>query len=326
MSTSGTIGTTKINTAKLLDKAIRRCGLEPNILTPELVEQAKESLFMLLLSIANRGLNLWCIDHRLLPLISGQATYTLPTGTLDILNVLHCTPTLADIQSTSTSVGFDNFTLVDASTIVRAGFIFSILPTEATVTLEYSTDGLVWNTGVKFAVDVLPGQYQWVDLPIQATAAYWRLSHSTGALTTAAFCVQVREITITPFNRDDYAAQPNKTLQSGIVTNYFFEKKIDPQFTCWPVTNSSVNHISTFLYRQVQDVGKLTQELEIPSRWLEAISWQLAYRISFELPQVQQPRRQELKAMVDAMTMEVEGGETDGMPIYFAPRIGVYTK
>jgi len=93
MATSGTVGNTVINTAKLLEKAIRRCGLSPQALTPETVETAREDLFMLLLSLSNRGLNLWCIDKKLLALNVGQGTYTLPVGTQSILNAMISTHT-----------------------------------------------------------------------------------------------------------------------------------------------------------------------------------------------------------------------------------------
>ena len=33
-----------------------------------------------------------------------------------------------------------------------------------------------------------------------------------------------------------------------------------------------------------------------------------------------------IQAMRQEMTIEVEGGETDSDPVYFAPTIGVYTR
>jgi hypothetical protein len=42
--------------------------------------------------------------------------------------------------------------------------------------------------------------------------------------------------------------------------------------------------------RQIMDVGALTDELEIPQRWYEAIVMNLAHRLSLELPQVPMDR------------------------------------
>lgn len=124
MATSGTIGLTTLPTSKLLEKAMRRCGLSPQALTPEVVDTALESLFMLLLSLSNRGLNLWCIDKQLMPLIPGQASYELLPGTQDVLNLLYSTPSP-----------------VSGGTVVRFGVKFSTLPT-AGFDLQTSPDGL----------------------------------------------------------------------------------------------------------------------------------------------------------------------------------------
>lgn len=233
MATSGTVGQTTISTDRIIEKAVMRCGLSPTFLTAESIDIALEDLFMLLLSLSNRGLNLWCIDRQVVPLVAGQSTYVLPDGTQDLLNVLLSTP-LGD------------------------------------------------------------GTYR--DLPIM------------------------------PLNRDDYTSLPNKSQQSAIPVNYWFEKLVKPQITLWPVPNDSSKHLSVYRYRQVQDIGDMTKELEIPVRWLEAICWQLALRLAFELPNVTAERLQAVMQMAQTMTIEVEGGETDSAPAYFAPNIACYTR
>lgn len=233
MATSGTVGQTRINTARLLEKAVRRCGLNPALLAAETVDSALETVFMFTMSLVNRGLNLWCVEQSEIPLVAGQATYALPDGTIDLLNVLLMTP------------------------------------------------------------------------------------HSVGGY---------REIPITKFNRDEYANQPNKSFQSGQPTNYWFEKLIVPQLTLWPVPNDATKKLRVFVHRQPQDVGTLTNELEIPSRWLEAYNWHLALRLAFELPGVSAERLAAVQAMAQGMTLEVEAGETDSSSIYMSPNISSYTR
>lgn len=232
MATSGTIATTVIKTSHLIEKALRRCGLNPASATVETLDTAREDLFMLMMSLSNRGLNLWCIDQQVIPLVAGQATYVLPPGTLDVLNVLFQTP---------------------------------------------------------------QGD-EWRDFPLSA------------------------------YNRDDYANLPNKSMASERPTCYWFEKLREPQITLWPVPSDATRRLLVFRYRQIQDVGALTEELEIPSRWLEAICWQLALRLAFELPEVKPERLAAIQSMRQEMIIEVEAGETDSAPTYFAPEIGVYTR
>jgi len=308
MTTSGTIGVTRIDTAKLLEKVTRRCGLSPQILTPEIVETALESLFMLLMSLSNRGLNLWCIDKQLVPLVSGQATYVLPAGTQDVLNLLYSAPSP-----------------VSEGRVVRFGVKFSTNPATP-FTLQTSPDNAVWTTVATYNVPTeSAGTYNWYDLDPSITANYFRIN-SDGVVSDLLLSNNNKEIVVTPFNRDDYTNQPNKTFQSGFITNYYFEKLVNPQITVWPVPNDDTRCLVLYRYRQIQDVGSLTQEIELPSRWYEAISWHWAARLAFELPNVDDARRASVIQMAQTMVIEVEAGETDGSPTYFAPRLGVYTR
>jgi hypothetical protein len=74
------------------------------------------------------------------------------------------------------------------------------------------------------------------------------------------------------------------------------------------------------------DVGALTDELEVPQRWYEAVVFMLAHRMSLELPQVGMDRVGYLEKMADRYYSEAEAEERDKSPIYFAPNISVYTR
>ena len=325
MSTSGTIGQTVIQTNKILEKAIRRCGLFPASLTPEIVEEAVESLYMLLLSLSNRGLNLWCVERNLLPLIAHQARYTLPVGTLSVLNVLQATPQRVTGTVTSDANNYQ-VALAEASKITRFGIKFSVLPTTS-FDLQVSQDGATWTTVQ--AVTSLPTQnvWGWYDVDPSVTGLYFRAhSASLGTVSDLYLATSCREVVIAQFNRDDYANQPAKTQEGATITNYYFEKLIDPTITYWPVPNDDTRHVVLFRHREVQDIGRLTQEIEIPARWYEAICWHLAARLAFEIPGVDPGRRKEVLEMSQSMLIEVEAGETDSAPIYFAPNLRGYTR
>jgi len=327
MATSGTIGLTQISTAKVLEKALRRCGLGPQVATPEIVETATESLFMLLMSLSNRGLDLWCIDDQLIPLTSGQKLYVLPVGTTDVLNLLHCTPMRLDYEEVynANDVTVD---FTDSTTITQFGLKFSSLPTTP-VEFQRSTDGLVWETLKTIPLSELPAvdTYGWYPLETQNSAMHFRaIATDLGTAQDFYLTNTVREINVTPFNRDDYAAQPNKTFLSAVATNYYFEKLIDPQITLWPVPADDTRYLHLYRYRQIQDIGTLTEQIEIPARWYEAITWHLALRLCFEIPGIDPTRRAEVNQMTQGMTIEVEGGETDNAPVFFAPNIRGYTR
>jgi len=72
MATSGTVGQTVISTAKVIEHAVRRCGLLASQQTPEVVYVAKDCLFLLLMHYANTSLNLWCVERKLVGLQEGR--------------------------------------------------------------------------------------------------------------------------------------------------------------------------------------------------------------------------------------------------------------
>lgn len=83
-----TIGQTTISTAKVIEHAVRRCGIPPEKQTPDILELAKDNLFFLFTSFNNRGLPLWCVEEVDIPLVSGTKEYTCPDGTVDVLQVM----------------------------------------------------------------------------------------------------------------------------------------------------------------------------------------------------------------------------------------------
>lgn len=325
MATSGTIGATLVPTVSIVERAIRRCGLPPTSITAETVSIALEDLFSLLMSVSSRGLNLWCVDKMLMPLVRGQAVYTLPPGTLEVLNLIHATPSRVEGTNTSGATFFQT-EFAEAVTIVRVGVKFSAVQAFP-FSIQSSGDGISWTTHVQGLLSPVAGEWTWYDIDPAADAAFFRLSSPTlSTVSDFYLATNVREIPVSKFNRDDYSNQPAKTFQSLIVTNYYFEKLVTPRITLWPVPSDDTRHLVLFRYRQIQDVGELTNELELPLRWIEAIIWQLALRLAFELPGVEAARRAEIVQVTQGMTLEVENTETDNAPIQIHPNIGVYTR
>jgi len=327
MATSGTIGSTVIDTGKVLEHAFRRVKLLPSAQTPENVQIALESLYMLLLNLANRGLNLWCVQSDLIGLSSGKAIYSTVDGTIDVLNVLYCQPTR--VTGTDTVAASSVATDLGSSTSVRrVGVRFSAITASETVTFASSSDGVSWSdlkavTRTDWATD----EWYWYDLPTVTSAQYFRVS-ATAAITVDEFYLasQVTDLPVIQWNRDTWSTIPNKAQPGRPSTNYYLERLLTPQLTLWPVPNNDYDQLHVFVQRQIQDIGSLTQQIELPQRWLESITWQLALRLAFELPQVDAGLIPALQTMADKVMIEVEHNESDGAPIALQPGISVYTR
>lgn len=356
MAYSGTVGTTLINVQTFIDHGARRSGKLAEELTDEQVLSAKESLFYILSNLINQGINYWAIDKKVFGLNANQYIYQLPLGGVDVLNALYRTmtrptPNIPNGYSASSGIAdnaFDGNTLtvciqtapdgwiaVDYGTNnpVYAGSI-GILPGvsgEFHILLEYSTDGITWNTledtGVTTWVD---NQWLWYDIDPGQSVQYYRMSETGGnTLQVREFYVgnNDREITMARLNRDDYTNLPNKNFTANQPYQFWFNRTIpQAEIWLWPVPDDTFVQMTVWYSRQVMDVGDLTNELEIPQRWFLAIQSMLAHQMSLELPGVDMPRIQYLEGQAEKYFNMAEQEERDKSPIYYAPNISVYTR
>lgn len=83
-----TTGTTafNLNFAEIAEEAFERASAGQRELRSGYdLRTARRSLSLMLAEWANRGLNLWTVEQGTLPLVQGQAAYTLPADTVDLL-------------------------------------------------------------------------------------------------------------------------------------------------------------------------------------------------------------------------------------------------
>lgn len=328
MATSGTIGTTVISVAKLIEHAVRRCGLSPASITAETITIANQSLYLLLVGMANRGLNLWCVETNYLGLAEGKATYPLPIGTVDLLSLIHSRPAAIEVSSVTSAITDYTLALAEATRCLRVGVKFNSIASAETVTVSSSADGVTFTPLESFTrADWASQQWFWLPLDPSVEAPYFRVSTVAAIDVSEVFLVSsLFDLPLDMFNRDDYMALPNKQILGNPSTNYYYERHLTPQITLWPVPNDSHNHLTLVRHRQIQDIGRITNEVEVPSRWLEAIIWQFALRLCYELPGVSESRAALVSQMSEKNTLEAEGEETDGARIRLNVMVGGYTR
>lgn len=86
-------GTTAFNLdlSEIFEEAFERAGKE--LKSGYSIRTARRSLNLLMLEWASKQVNLWTIEELSIPLIANTATYTLPTGTIDIIEAVLRTST-----------------------------------------------------------------------------------------------------------------------------------------------------------------------------------------------------------------------------------------
>lgn len=334
-TTSGTVGQTQIDVVTFIEHAFRRCGKLAPTISGELLLSARQNLFFLLSDLANRGLSLWCIKKSVLPVEAYKTTYVLPTGTVDLLNALYRTTTLLS-GTTSLQPTYAQLDLATAQLVNTLGITFAtdqtLLP--ASLIIESSADALTWRQRGIFGVTgaVSAGQLLLQDVDNTATSRYWRVrSTSTYVPNAISAWNNPLDIPMAKLDRDSYVNLPNKgfSVPSGSRSlQYWYDKQINPQIDIWPVSQGAVDQIVAWTQRQMQDVGDLSNLVEVPQRWNESILLLLAHRCSLEIPPQELPpgRTEMLKALSDEHLQQAEDSERDGSPIRLAPNIRGYTR
>ena len=357
MAYSGTVGQTVITVQNFIDQGARLSGKLAEELTSEQVQGPKQALFFVLSNLINQGINYWAINKQVYGLIPDQYEYLLPVGGVDVLNALYRTMnrpsgsySASDGSSTAyiydqNTQTYNQMTVPNGNYTVNYGtnnsiYIGSIgfMPYVANggsatwnYSFQYSYDGTTWTTlytGTN--VTVIDGQWIFQDIDPGATAQYYRFQ-ATGGTTLALrewyLGNNSTEVTMARLNRDDYTNLPNKNFTANQPYQYWFNRTIpQAKITLWPAPSDAFIQMTIWYSRQIDDVGGLNGQLEIPQRWNQAIQYLLAHQMSLILPGVDLGRIQYLESQANNYFIMAENEERDRSPIYFSPNIAPYTR
>ena len=328
MAYSNTVSQTVFNTRKIIDNSIRRCKLTAQQITAEHIDIANDQLYLFLSDLANQGAPLWCIEKQIYPLYDGVGDITMTDGTVDILN-----SNFRWLQQV-TGINYDTSTyrevdFTDDIFVANVGILWSAAAVP--IVLERSDDGVVWDEIQSETPTASAGEWTWYDLDSSVAARYFRVRATSGTLGFSQIYLAntPTEIPLARMNRDDYTNLPNKAFQSNRPLQYWFDRQVNnPIMHMWPVPNlaATVCQIVVWRQRYIMDVGTMTQDVEVPQRWLEAIVSGLAAKMALELVEVDVNLIPILdqKAAISLNIAQME--ERDNSPMMIAPNIAPYTR
>ena len=351
MTTSGTVSTTVFNTNNILDMSFRRCKIAPEIVTSEMQQTALDSLYLMISSLCNQGIQLWTVEKIIMPFYLGNGYIELPSGTVDLLNQNYRTISRYT-GTTSSSEGVadfaeDNDLATSCTQTTANGYILVNLLAQQNistlginmasagnydVTVSYSNDNSTYTTVLTpGSVTYGAGEWHWYDINPSINAQYWKLQAINGTiLDVAEFVVagNPTEIPLARLNQDDYTNLPNKTFQGRPLQFWLDRQLAAPVMRLWPAPNQAAEFAQMVAWRQrhIMDVGSLTETIEVPQRWVDAISWNLAYRLCFEIQQVDIAMADRLKPIADERMALAFGEERDNSPFQMYPNISPYTR
>ena len=328
MAYSNTISQTVFDTRKVMESAFRRCRVRSETITAEYVSTANNLLYLLLSDLANMGAPLWCIEKQILPLYDGEGYITLDAKVVDILNSnLRQLQTVTGTNATTATTRTITFTGTTFVTTVGIRWSAASVP----VAFERSADGITWTTIQTETPVATAGEWTWYDLESSVATLYFRVRATSGNLNFSEIYTgnTPTEIPLARLNRDDYTNLPNKSFQSNRPLQFWYDRLIpNPVMRLWPVPNSgaTTSQIVLWVQRYIMDVGTMTQQIEVPQRWYEAIVAMLASKLALEIVEVDTSLIPLLdqKATVALYTAQAE--ERDNSPMMIAPNIAMYTR
>lgn len=328
MATSGIISGTTFTTRKVIERASFRAGLSAEKLTPEHIAAATDSLYLLLSDLANQGAPLWCIEKVILPLYDGNPNVPTGVGTVDIMNANF--RKLQGVTGTNTDAAASRTVQFDSPTVVSTVGILWSGPS-ASVALERSDGGVVWTTVQTETTSAVAGEWTWFDLESAVASTYFRVRATAGTLDFASIYMgnNPTEITLGRINKDDYTSLPNKVFTSNQPQQYWLDRQVpEPIMRVWPAPNlqaETQSQIVIWRQRYVMDVGTLTQTLDIPQRWFEAVVASLAAKLVVDYPDADLGRAGLLDTKAQQALYTAWNAESDDSPLNLVPDLSAYT-
>ncbi len=341
-NTSNTTANTTVSVDDMIRFAYKEAGKLSEEITPEYVKDARLALWYILINLSNRGVNLWLLEYLMIGSAAQLREYIMPRGTVDI-RVANYRLLTRPSATTDNVFGAFNTTSIDLSYPIAAGdsahayyeegfrFLsagFNSSERNITLQIEYSFDDITWETlGSVTNSDVNSWGYQQIDG--SPMAKYWRFRNASASTVTVralSLASVQQDIPLARLNRSDYFNLPNKDFLSNRSLQYWFDRQVTPIVNLWPVPQDYFQAFQFIVEMQPQDVGKLTNEIAVPDRWMPAMQKQLSAAVSKILPGIDEARIGRLTLEAKELTVTAEDEDRDRSPIYFAPNISYYTK
>ena len=83
-------------------------------------------------------------------------------------------------------------------------------------------------------------------------------------------------------SREDYLNIPNKSTE-GRPTQLFFERASTPKVHLWPTPENSTDQLITYRVQRIEDADTLTNDVDVPSRFIPAMVSGLAFYLAVKL-------------------------------------------
>ncbi len=343
MAASGINDRTRIALDKLLDQSFARAGIKPQLVSGEMLNFALTDLDLLLKNMSATGVQLWCYERIVVPPIVGARKLPMPEGTDDIdhasirrqnvLPPLSLITNAVDVTALMGAAGYPApatyssliYTFQTAALGGEYDMELAFLTSKSrSLAVSYSSDGttysaqtLLGDATINNVLSVSSNAMTFtLNVPKGTVAIKLDDVSYTGALPLDPLNFKVvRGGSETPLVQIGEGAYQNLGDATSDQTpyQYFVDRNVDVlNMMLFPIfgLNSSINKdLVIWRKRHIMDVGRVTNTLDLPSRWMEPLVWHMAWRVAVREPDATKGIWTSLKNVADEM--ETKTRETE---------------
>ncbi len=276
--TTSDVSTFNMNRDQIIKAALRKLGVINASETPgpQLVQDCSDQLNMLVKALNATGLHIWTETEATVFMQPGQYSYTLGGTTTD-----HATESYEATYTTAAALTGATTIPVNDTTGFGAGFQVGIV---------LDSGAICWSTQVGAASgNTITIADALTDDAASGSQVY---VYETGIVRPLRVVSSRRynfpsaiDTMMTPLSRIDYRNMPNKSA-TGVPTQYFYDPRGGANtqgiYYVWPAPAGVYNGVKMTWWRPVQDFVTSANTPDLPQEWLDALVWNLAYKMGPE--------------------------------------------
>lgn len=131
------------------------------------------------------------------------------------------------------------------------------------------------------------------------------------------------EIPLTAWSRQEYLDQPNKTNNPSTPVNFYYDPQRDTgTLYLWPAPSTAVAPTITIEYdylRRMDDMVASNNDADMPTEWLEALTYNLAVRLMPQYPVNDGNLSQLIIGQAQQLYAALKGWDNEPTSIYLQP-------
>ena len=128
------------------------------------------------------------------------------------------------------------------------------------------------------------------------------------------------EISMARYTQSEYAVLPNKSTEAR-PSHYYLDRERDAATLFLYPTPDAVYTVNYFAYNRIQDVGEYTNTLDIPVKFLPAVTTGLAFLLAEKLPALEVPRVSLFKQRYDEEVLRAIEEDEERTSLYLTPNL-----